>query len=103
MHDSLHTLLQEWKVEPAPNPDFRGEVWGRILERKRRFSYRCWRRTEDIVGHPAWATVIVAIMLIAGAATGKAWQKREERHERMAGLSAYVLSVNPVVHATIHQ
>lgn len=103
MQDSLHILLHEWEVEPAPNPDFRAEVWGRIFERKRRFLYRFWSRTEDIMGHPAWATAVVAIMLIAGAATGQAWQKREEQHLRMAGLNAYVLAVIPVVHATIHQ
>ncbi|MDO8540193.1 MAG: hypothetical protein Q7S40_07080 [Opitutaceae bacterium] len=99
MQDSLHTLLHKWKVEPAPNPDFRAEVWGRIAERKRRFSYRIWSRTEDIVGQPAWATVVVAVMLIAGATTGNVWQKREERHVRTAGLRAYVLAVNPVAHA----
>ena len=103
MHDSLHTLLQEWKVEPSPNADFRAEVWGRILERKRRFSYRFWSGTQKIVGRPAWATAAVVIRLIAGAATGQAWQEREERRERTAGLNAYVLAVNPVMHAAIIQ
>ena len=101
MHDSLHTLLQEWKVEPPPNPDFRAEAWGRILERKRRLSYRLWSATQNMVGRPAWAPAVVVIMLIAGAATGQAWHKREERRERTAGLSAYVLAVNPVMHAAI--
>ena len=99
MQDSLHTLLLAWKVEPASSPDFRAEMWGRIAERKRRFSYRFRSRTEDIVGQPAWAAVVVAFMLIAGAATGSTWQKREERHVRTAGLRAYVLAVNPVAHA----
>lgn len=51
------------------------------------------------MGHPVWATVVVAFMLVAGAATGQAWQKRAERREQTAGLSAYVLAVNPVMHA----
>jgi hypothetical protein len=104
MHDSLHTLLQEWNVEPTPNPDFRAEVWGRILERRRRYSYRFWSGIQNVVGRPVWAMAVVVIMFIAGAATGQAWQKREERRERTAGLSAYVLAVNPVMHAAIiHQ
>lgn len=103
MQDSLHTLLQSWKVNPAPDPDFRAAVWRRIAARKQRLSFRIWSRTEDIVGQPLWAAVVVAGLLLAGAASGNAWQKYEARHERVAGLGAYVLAVNPVAHAASHR
>ena len=96
--------MHEWKVEPPASPDFRAEIWGRIAERKRRLTYRFWRRTEDLVGQPAGAMVAVVLLVIAGAATGETWQKREERQVRTAGLRAYVLAVNPVAHAgTYHR
>lgn len=99
MQDSLHTLLHQWEVRPAPDPNFRSEVWRRIAERKQRFSFRFWSRTEEIIGQPAWAAVVVAAMLLAGTASGNAWREREVRYERNAGLAAYVLAVNPVAHA----
>lgn len=104
MQDSLHTLLQQWKVNPAPDPDpdFRAAVWRRIAARKQRLSFRIWSRTEDIVGQPLWAAVVVAVLLFAGATSGNVWQKYEARHERVAGLGAYVLAVNPVAHAASH-
>ena len=99
MPDSLRTLLHQWEVKPAPEPNFRAEVWRRIAERKRRLSFRIWSRTEETIGQPAWAAIVVAVMLFAGTATGNAWREREVRHERTAGLTAYVLAVNPVAHA----
>lgn len=103
MQDSLRTLLHEWEIKPAPDPNFRTAVWRRISARKQRLSYRLWIRTEAVAGDPVWAAAIVAILLFVGAASGSAWQKFEARHERVAGLSAYVLAVNPVAHATSHR
>ena len=98
MQDFLHTLLHEWKVEPASDPNFRGKVWGRIAERKRRLSFRVWCKIEKIVAQPVWAAAAVAAMMFIGTAAGNAWREREVRHERTAGLTAYVLAVNPVAH-----
>lgn len=98
MQDSLRSLLHEWEVKPAPDPNFRAAVWRRIAARKQRLSFRIWNRTEDFIGHPAWATVVVAGLLFAGTASGNAWRQRSVQHERAAGFGAYVLAVNPVAH-----
>lgn len=98
MQDSLHTLLHEWKVEPPSDPNFQGKVWGRIAERKRRLSYRVRSYIEEVVTQPVWAAVIVAAMMLVGSAIGGTWREHEIQRERAAGLSAYVLTVNPVAH-----
>ena len=103
MQDSLRSLLHEWEVKPVLDPNFQAAVWRRITVRKQRLSYRIWNRTEAFVSQPVWAAVVVAVLLFVGAASGNAWQKYEARHERVAGLSAYVLAVNPVAHAAGHR
>ena len=99
MQDSLRSLLHEWEVKPAPDPAFRADVWRRIAARKRRLSYRIWNGMEALLGQPVWAAAVVAVLLFVGAASGNVWQKYEARHERVAGLSAYVLAVHPLAHA----
>lgn len=99
MHDSLHTLLHEWEVKPAPAPNFRADVWRRIAERKRRLRTRVWSRTDDILGQPAWAAAVVAVMLTVGAIGGNAWREHKYLQERAAGFTAYVVAVNPVARA----
>lgn len=103
MQDSLRSLLHEWEVKPAPDPNFRAAVWRRIAARKQRLSYRIWSATEEFVGQPVWAAAVVVVLLFAGVVSGNVWQKYEARHERVAGLSAYVLAVNPVAHAPSHR
>ena len=99
MQDSLHSLLHEWTVRPASNPNFRADVWRRIEVRKQRLTYRLWSRTEAIIGQPLWATTAVAAMVLLGATSGNTWRQHELQHEQRAGLTAYVLAVNPVAHA----
>ena len=103
MQDPLRTLLHEWEVKPAVGSNFRTEVWRRIAERKRRVSFRLWSRIEAVVGQPAWAVVVVTFTLVVGAATGSAWREHKMRGERVAGLAAYVLSVDPVARAANFQ
>lgn len=102
MQDSLHTLLQQWEAKPTSDPNFRAAVWRRIAARKQRLSYRTWSRTEQFVGQPFGAAIVVAAVLFAGALSGNLWQKREMRLERVAGLNAYIIAVNPVAHAASH-
>lgn len=103
MPDSLRSLLHEWEVKPAHDPNFRAVVWRKIAARKQRLSYRLWNRTETFVGQPVWAAAVVGALLFVGAVSGNAWQKYAVRHERLVGLSAYVLAVNPVAHAATHR
>lgn len=103
MQASLRSLLHEWEVTPAPDPNFRAAVWRRIAARKQRLSYRIWSATEELMGQPVWAVAVVAVLLIAGAVSGTAWQRYEARHERVGGLRAYVLAVNPLAHAASHR
>lgn len=103
MPDPLRTLLHEWEVKPAVDPDFRAQVWRRIVQRKRRLSFRLWNRAEAIIGQPVWAAAVVAVTLSVGAVTGNAWREHQVRGERAAGLNAYVLAVDPVVHVATLQ
>lgn len=96
MQDPLRTLLHEWEVKPAVDPDFRTEVWRRIAERKRRLSFRLWSRTEAVIIQPPWAAAVVAFTIIVGAATGNAWREHRARGERDTGFAAYVMAVDPI-------
>lgn len=99
MPDALHTLLKDWEVHPGPDPRFRAAVWRRIEKRQQGLLFRFWRRTEQFVGQPAAAALVVAAMLLAGGVSGTAWRQRETNQERASGLKAYVLAVNPVAYA----
>ena len=104
MQDTLHNLLQQWEVALAPDPNFRASVWGRIAAHKQRLSFRIWCRTEEFVGRPAWAVLVIATLLVAGGVSGNAWHAHRVQDERAAGLVAYVLAVDPVAHAaTLHR
>jgi hypothetical protein len=104
MQDSLHSLLHEWEVTLAPDPNFRAAVWGRIAAHKQRLSFRIWRRTDELVGQPGWATALVAGLLLVGSLSGNAWHAHRLQDERVAGLTAYVLAVDPIAHAaTVHR
>lgn len=96
MHDSLHNLLREWEVAPAPGPFFRAAVWRRIAAQKQRLSYRIWERTNERFSQPAWATALVATLLLVGSVSGVAWRDHQRERQRAAGLDAYILAVNPV-------
>ena len=98
MSDALRTLLKDWEVHPSSNPSFRTAVWSRIEKRRQRLSFRFWLRTEQLVGQPLGAALVVAAMLLAGGAGGTAWRQREMNQERAVGFTAYVLAVNPVAH-----
>lgn len=99
MHDSLHSLLHEWEVRPAPDPSFRAAVWGRIAAHKQRLSFRFRNRTEELLGQPVLATAFVAIVLLAGGASGHVWSEHRAENERAEGFRSYVVAVNPVAQA----
>jgi hypothetical protein len=99
MQDSLRSLLHEWTVHPSSNPNFRTEVWRRIEARRQRLAFRLWSRTEALIGQPLWATTAIACMLVLGITTGNTWREHAQQQAQRAGLTAYVLAVNPVAHA----
>lgn len=104
MQDSLHSLLHEWEVTLVPSPLFRAAVWGRIAAQKQRLSYRTWNRTEELAGRPVWATALVATLLLIGGLAGNAWRAHRVQDEHVAGLTAYVIAVDPIARAaTVHR
>lgn len=99
MQDSLQSLLQQWTVKPRSNPNFRAEVWRRIDAQKKRRGL--WSRAEAIIGQPLWATAAVMMMVLMGATIGNKWRLHVVHQEQRAGLTAYVLAVNPIAHAAV--
>jgi hypothetical protein len=93
---SLSRLLQEWRVQPPADPNFRPGVWQRI----RRRSAETWSSyLQARLG--ALAVLAVSVAGWAGHAAGRA----ELDSLRDAMVTAYLVELDPRVHAampTVH-
>lgn len=87
--NSLSTLLSDWQVSPASEPQFRQGVWDRIEQRKRESAWPGYLRA-----HAAAAASFALIAVIAGGVTGYAQARDQARDHREVMANAYVESID---------
>jgi hypothetical protein len=93
--DSLPRVLQEWRVRPPLNPQFRPAVWQRIAQRSRE-SWAGYVRTHG-------ATWMIASLVVIGVAgwTGHAVAQTKMAADREAMVVAYLVGLDPRVQAKL--
>jgi len=99
-HDEkLSAVLRQWAVDAPLPPRFREQVWQRIAQAETRGgaaagpSFTAW--LESVFSRPLPAVCYVAVLLLAGAATGL-WQAKFKAAEAESQWRArYVQSVDP--------
>ena len=93
--DTLAETLQQWKVRPPADPNFRDSVWRRI-DRRSLDSWPVYLRSHAAT----WAAVAV-LTLGAAAYTGRATARARVRAEREAMVVTYLVDLDPRVQATL--
>ena len=100
---SLHQLLQSWRVEDRLPPRFQERVWQRISLREDANSapwrlwgeFTAWCRTA--LRQPAMAAAYLAIVAATGAGLGYWKAERYVGQSDLTWRAAYLQSVNPYV------
>ena len=93
--DSLSRTLQDWRVAPPADPNFRPDVWRRISRRSRE-SWGGYVRAH-LVSWSLAAVVAISIAGLGGRAAGKA--RLDAAREAMA--TAYLVELDPRVQAKL--
>jgi hypothetical protein len=93
--DSLSETLQQWRLRPVPDPQFRPAVWQRIAQRSRE-SWANYVRPH----RRAWTVTTVVVLSVAGW-TGHATAQAKVAAEREAMVVTYLVSLDPRVQAKL--
>jgi len=81
--DTLDRVLNDWRVAPARNPQFRAEVWARIGAGAQPWSVYARR-------HGAMVAGALALAVVVGAVTGRERARAQTAADRAQLASAYV-------------
>ena len=91
--DPLPEILQQWRVRPTRDPEFRPAVWRRIAQR----SHETW---AGYVRAHRLAWCVAALAVIGGSGwTGHAAARAKVAAEREAMVTAYLVELDPRVQA----
>jgi hypothetical protein len=84
-NDPLSSELQQWRVEPSSNPQFRTSVWAKIEATRRAASWSSFARA-----HPALVTVFLASGALFGAWSGRVQAREQFETDRSVLAANYV-------------
>jgi hypothetical protein len=91
--DPLSTVLGEWQVKPARDPQYRTRVWARIeaaqREKSRGGSWMGFAR-----GHAALVAGAFALAIVLGAVSGRSQARARLAEESARIASVYVQSLD---------
>jgi hypothetical protein len=92
---SLSALMQQWRLRPARNPQFRPAVWQRIRQRSRE-SWASYVRAHRL----SWGVATLVVLGVAGW-TGHAAAEAKLATDREAMVVAYLTELDPRVQAKL--
>lgn len=84
-NDSLSPTLQQWRVVPRSNPNFRAAVWARIDAAARPSTWTKFARA-----HPAIVTAFVVAGVLLGAWSGQNEAREHTEADRSVLAATYV-------------
>src|SRR5829696_106989 len=93
--DDLSTVLQQWRLRPAPNPEFRPRVWQRIAQSSR----DSW--ANYVRGHRLGLAVATVVVIGAAGWTGHAAAEAKLTQDREAMVVSYLVGLDPRVQARL--
>lgn len=94
-HDSFSDALQQWRVRPPPDPNFRPAVWRRISRRSR----ETW--ASYVQAHLLPWSVAAAVAVAVAGWTGHAAARAKLDADRDAMVVTYLVQLDPRVQAKL--
>jgi hypothetical protein len=93
--DSLSKVLQDWRVKPPADPNFRSAVWLRI-GRRNSATWPAYLRAHTA----AWSLATLLALSTAGYA-GRTLARTHVRADREAIVVTYLVELDPRVQAVL--
>jgi hypothetical protein len=93
--DPLSAVLQQWRLRPSRNPQFRPSVLQRIQQRSRE-TWASYVRAHRL----GWSVATVVVLGVAGW-TGHAAAEAKLAADREAMVVAYLIELDPRVQAKL--
>ena len=95
----LRAVLREWQTDAPLPPRFQEQVWQRIAREEAPASATLWqlfaRRVEALFNRPVLAVSYIAVLLVAGLATGYSQAQVKSAHTAAQYRARYVQSIDP--------